>query len=84
VSRRWRVAVAAVPLLVAALAGCGVSATDLPIPGGGVEGPSYQLTAVFADALNLPDGIHPNAAGQRMVADTVWRALQPLLRSSRD
>ena len=35
-------------------------------------------------ALNLPDGIHPNAAGQRMVADTVWRALQPLLRSSRD
>ena len=35
-------------------------------------------------ALNLPDGIHPNAAGQRMVADTVWRALQPLLRSARD
>jgi acyl-CoA thioesterase-1 len=35
-------------------------------------------------ALNLPDGIHPNAAGQRMVADTVWRALQPLLRGGRD
>ena len=35
-------------------------------------------------ALNLPDGIHPNVAGQRMVADTVWRALQPLLRSARD
>jgi acyl-CoA thioesterase I len=35
-------------------------------------------------ALNLPDGIHPNAAGQQMVADTVWRALQPLLRGRRD
>ena len=33
-------------------------------------------------ALNLPDGIHPNAAGQRIVADTVWRALQPLLKGS--
>lgn len=30
-------------------------------------------------ALNLPDGIHPNAAGQRMVADNVWQALKPLL-----
>ena len=29
--------------------------------------------------LNLPDGIHPNAAGQKLVADNVWRALQPLL-----
>jgi len=63
VSRRWRAAVAAVPLLGAALAGCGVSATDLPIPGGGVEGPSYQLTAVFADALNLPDGAHVKLNG---------------------
>ena len=30
-------------------------------------------------ALNQPDGIHPNAAGHRVVADNVWRALQPLL-----
>jgi len=33
-------------------------------------------------ALNLPDGIHPNAAGQRQVANTVWRALRPLLTGS--
>ena len=33
-------------------------------------------------ALNLPDGIHPNAAGQRQVAETVWRALRPLLTGS--
>jgi len=30
--------------------------------------------------LNQPDGIHPNAAGQRVVADTVWRALRPMLQ----
>jgi acyl-CoA thioesterase-1 len=29
--------------------------------------------------LNQPDGIHPNAAGARRVADTVWSALQPML-----
>lgn len=31
-------------------------------------------------ALNQADGIHPNAAGARRVADTMWRALLPLLR----
>ncbi|HJO24775.1 MAG: arylesterase [Myxococcota bacterium] len=30
--------------------------------------------------LNQPDGIHPNAEGQRRVAETVWPALSPLLR----
>ena len=29
--------------------------------------------------LNLPDGIHPTAAGHRIVAETVWRWLRPLL-----
>jgi acyl-CoA thioesterase-1 len=29
--------------------------------------------------LNLPDGIHPNARGQAIVADTVYRHLRPLL-----
>lgn len=29
--------------------------------------------------LNQPDGIHPNAAGARIVADTVWRVLKPVL-----
>ena len=30
--------------------------------------------------LNLPDGVHPTAAGHRIVADNVWTALRPLLR----
>lgn len=30
--------------------------------------------------LNQADGIHPNAEGARKVADTVWKALEPLLR----
>ena len=30
--------------------------------------------------LNQADGIHPNAEGARKVADTVWKALAPLLR----
>jgi acyl-CoA thioesterase-1 len=31
-------------------------------------------------SLNQADGIHPNAAGQRAVAEHVWAALEPLLR----
>jgi acyl-CoA thioesterase-1 len=31
-------------------------------------------------ALNQTDGIHPNVAGQRAVADRIWPSLQPLLR----
>ncbi|MEO6007313.1 MAG: arylesterase [Vicinamibacteraceae bacterium] len=30
-------------------------------------------------SLNQDDGIHPNARGARIVADTVWPALRPLL-----
>ena len=29
--------------------------------------------------LNLPDGIHPTAEGHRIIADTVWKTLLPLL-----
>jgi acyl-CoA thioesterase-1 len=29
--------------------------------------------------LNQADGIHPNSEGARVVADTVWNALEPLL-----
>jgi acyl-CoA thioesterase I len=32
------------------------------------------------DSLNQGDGIHPNAAGARLVAENVWGALEPVLR----
>jgi acyl-CoA thioesterase-1 len=31
------------------------------------------------DSLNQADGIHPNSRGERIVAETVWRTLAPLL-----
>ena len=30
---------------------------------------------------NLGDRIHPNAAGHKLIADTVWKTLHPLLDS---
>jgi len=30
--------------------------------------------------LNLPDGLHPNAAGHRILAENVWRVLGPVAR----
>jgi acyl-CoA thioesterase-1 len=32
------------------------------------------------DSLNQADGIHPTAAGQRRIAETIWRYLEPMLR----
>jgi acyl-CoA thioesterase-1 len=43
----------------------------------------YLLQGVAGDpSLNLPDGIHPNAAGQRVVAENVWRVLEPIARET--
>jgi acyl-CoA thioesterase-1 len=35
------------------------------------------------ELLNQPDGIHPNAAGSKIVAETVYKYLQPLLEESK-
>lgn len=41
----------------------------------------YLLEGVGGDPLmNLADRIHPNAAGQRRVAENVWRVLEPVAR----
>ena len=29
--------------------------------------------------MNQPDGIHPNAEGEKVMTETIWRALEPLL-----
>jgi virulence factor Mce-like protein len=52
--------------IVPLAAGCGVSAADLPMPSPGLGGPGYHLTAVFADALNLPDGAHVTLNGDEI------------------
>jgi acyl-CoA thioesterase-1 len=41
----------------------------------------YLLQGVAGNpSLNLPDGIHPNAAGQKLLAENVWRVLEPVAR----
>jgi acyl-CoA thioesterase-1 len=45
----------------------------------------YLLKGVGGDPdLNQPDLVHSNAAGQRVLAENVWRVLEPLLRKSRE
>ena len=41
----------------------------------------FLLQGVAGDAtLNQADGIHPNVRGAQIVADLVWKELEPLLR----
>ena len=41
----------------------------------------YLLQNVAGNpSMNLPDGIHPNAAGQKILAETVWHVLEPIAR----
>ena len=43
----------------------------------------YLLDGVAGDpSLNLLDGIHPNAAGQKILAENVWRVLEPIARET--
>jgi acyl-CoA thioesterase-1 len=43
----------------------------------------FLLEGVAGDPrLNQNDGIHPNNAGERIVADKLWRALEPVLTRS--
>jgi len=43
----------------------------------------YLLDGVAGDPLlNLPDHIHPNAAGQKILAENLWRVLEPIAREA--
>jgi len=43
----------------------------------------YLLEGVGGDPLlNQPDRVHPNAAGQRILAENVWRVLEPIARET--
>jgi acyl-CoA thioesterase-1 len=37
-----------------------------------------------SQTLNQPDGIHPTAAGARIVADNVWRVLKPIAEAGKN
>jgi acyl-CoA thioesterase I len=53
---------------------------DLAVKNGAALVP-YLLDRVAGDSsLNLSDGIHPNAAGQKVLAETIWRVLEPIAR----
>jgi acyl-CoA thioesterase I len=44
----------------------------------------FLLDGVAADPrLNQPDGIHPTAAGQQVIADRLWPYLRPLLTTGK-
>ena len=43
----------------------------------------FLLEGVALDpSLNQEDGIHPNAAGARKVAEGVWKVLEPQLKAA--
>ena len=47
-------------------------------------GASVLLPFLLADVaghreLNQGDGVHPNTAGERIVAENLWRGLSPVL-----
>ena len=53
---------------------------DLAVKNGAALVP-YLLKGVAGNpSLNLADGIHPNAAGQKILAENVWRVLEPVAR----
>jgi acyl-CoA thioesterase I len=55
--------------------------TDLAAKNGAALVP-YLLKGVAGNpSLNGPDGIHPNAAGQKILAENVWRVLEPVARA---
>jgi acyl-CoA thioesterase I len=43
----------------------------------------FMLRGVIGmQQYNLPDGIHPNATGARIIADHMWSYLEPVLRAA--
>jgi acyl-CoA thioesterase-1 len=62
------------------VSGFGQMFVDLAAKNGAALVP-YLLEGVAGNpALNGPDGIHPNAAGQKILTENVWRVLEPVAR----
>jgi acyl-CoA thioesterase-1 len=41
--------------------------------------PFYLAGVAGNPRLNIADGIHPNPEGARIVENTIWRSLEPLI-----
>jgi acyl-CoA thioesterase-1 len=41
--------------------------------------PFFLIGIVGNDELNLDDTLHPNAAGHKVIAETIWPYLRPML-----
>ncbi len=54
--------------------------SDLAAKNGAALVPYLLQNVAGNPSLNLPDGIHPNAEGQKVLAETVWHVLEPVAR----
>src|SRR5689334_5706831 len=66
---------------VVGLAGCGVGYKQLPLPGSKVRGDTYQVRALFDQALNLAQGapVRVNGVSVGRVSDVAARNYQALV-----
>ena len=62
-SLRARLAVLLATVLAATLSACGPDYGDLPLPGSKVGGPTYRVSAIFDEALNLAQGAQVKVNG---------------------
>jgi acyl-CoA thioesterase I len=53
---------------------------DLAAKNGAALAPYLLQNVAGYPSMNLSDGIHPNAAGQKILAETVWHVLEPVAR----
>ena len=49
---------------------------------GGLNIPFFLEGVALQEHLNLPDGKHPNAEGQKVVLENVWNVLKSLIEIS--
>ncbi|MET7769475.1 MlaD family protein [Nocardia sp. NPDC005366] len=73
-TRRTVRAVAVAVLLVVPTTACGVGLDRVPLPAPGVASDTYELTATFANALNLPQRAKVRLAGGDIGEVTAMRA----------
>jgi acyl-CoA thioesterase-1 len=62
------------------VSGFGQMFIDLAAKNGAALVPYLLHGVAGVPSLIGPDGIHPNAAGQRILAENVWRVLEPVAR----